>query len=71
VNAETLPTDRCPRCGSTFRCGATGPDPCACTSVTLDAALQAQLRERFDGCLCLDCLRALAAGHARDAASGR
>jgi hypothetical protein len=60
VNAPPPRLDRCPRCGSAFRCGAAGPDPCACTTVTLGATLQAQLRERYRGCLCLDCLRALA-----------
>ena len=37
-----------------------GPAPCPCTTVTLSAALQAQLRERYPGCLCLICLRELA-----------
>jgi len=36
--------------------------PCACTGITLDAALQQRLRERYTGCLCMNCLRALAAG---------
>jgi hypothetical protein len=36
--------------------------PCACTGVTLDAGLQQHLRERFIGCLCMRCLRALAGG---------
>jgi hypothetical protein len=30
--------------------------------VALDAATLAQLRARYAGCLCLDCLAALAAG---------
>jgi len=54
--------DRCPRCGSAFACGAAAPGPCPCSTVTLDPALRARLRARFDGCLCLDCLRALAQG---------
>ncbi len=53
--------DRCPRCGGAFRCGAAGPAPCACSSVTLSAALQSQLRQTYSGCLCLDCLREMAA----------
>jgi len=60
VNTPAPRPDRCPRCGGAFHCGAAGPDSCACTTITLGAALQAQLRERYDGCLCLDCLRALA-----------
>ena len=41
-----------------------GPAPCPCTAVTLPAALQADLRQRYTGCLCGACLRALAAGAA-------
>ncbi len=54
--------DRCPRCGGVFACGAAGAAPCACTTVVLPPASLAALRGRYDGCLCLDCLRALAAG---------
>ena len=35
--------------------------PCACTSVTLSADRLAALERTFDGCLCLACLRTLAA----------
>jgi Cysteine-rich CWC len=44
-----------------------GAEPCICTGVTLDAALQQRLRERFSGCLCLRCLQALARGATLDA----
>jgi hypothetical protein len=50
---------RCPRCGGTFRCGAADRVPCACTTVRLDDRTRAFLRDRFVGCLCLDCLRSL------------
>ncbi|MDP1650658.1 MAG: cysteine-rich CWC family protein [Rubrivivax sp.] len=60
MSTEPQASDRCPRCGATFACGAAGPDPCACTTVTLGAALQERLRTQFRGCLCLACLRALA-----------
>lgn len=53
--------DRCPRCGGTFHCGAADPGPCACTAIDLDAALLAELRARYTGCLCLACLRELLA----------
>ena len=52
---------RCPRCGGAFHCGANAAPPCACTTLTLDAALLATLRERFDACLCLACLGQLQA----------
>jgi hypothetical protein len=47
----------CPRCGQPFRCGIGDAGPCACTGITLDAATLNRLRERYQGCLCLDCLR--------------
>ena len=53
--------DRCPRCGGGFHCGMRDAAPCPCSAVSLSAALQARLRERYAGCLCLACLRALAA----------
>jgi hypothetical protein len=58
-------TERCPRCGGGFHCGIDDAGPCACTGITLDAALQQQLRERYSGCLCLRCLQALAKAQAQ------
>ncbi|WP_425261512.1 cysteine-rich CWC family protein [Rubrivivax sp. RP6-9] len=62
---QTLPataaTDTCPRCGGGFHCGAHDPVPCPCSDLALGAALQATLRQRYSGCLCLTCLQALAA----------
>jgi len=61
VSASTATaTDRCPRCGATFHCGAAGPGPCPCAGIDLGAALQWRLREPFVGCLCLACLQAVA-----------
>lgn len=54
-------TARCPRCGGAFHCGLRDPAPCACTTVTLDAATLARLRAAYHGCLCLACLHALSA----------
>lgn len=68
VNLQPL-DDRCPRCGGGFHCGVSDAAPCACTTVQLSAALQAQLRQRWSGCLCLRCLQALAAGAPLDAAA--
>lgn len=53
--------DRCPRCGGAFHCGANDAAPCACTTLQLDDATLADLRQRYSGCLCLGCLRELAA----------
>ena len=54
--------DRCPRCGGGFHCGINDAEPCACTALQLDDATLADLRQRFTGCLCLACLREIAAG---------
>lgn len=58
-----LPTSRCARCGGGFHCGAHDERPCACASLSLDAALLAELRRRYSGCLCLACLRELGQAH--------
>ena len=52
---------RCPRCGGAFHCGVNDPQPCACTGLRLEVALLAQLRQRYEGCLCLACLAQLQA----------
>ena len=46
----------CPRCGSAFHCGVNDSEPCACSSLKLDAATLRGLREQFTDCLCLNCL---------------
>lgn len=56
--------DRCPRCGGGLRCGAADNMPCACSKLQLPVDLQVRLRAQFSGCLCLDCLSALAADEA-------
>ncbi len=62
----TAADSRCPRCGGSFHCGVHDPAPCACTTLVLSAELQARLRERYTGCLCLRCLQELAAPQARN-----
>jgi len=57
------PDDRCPRCGGAFHCGANDAAPCACTALPLDAVTLTELRARYTGCLCLACLRQIAAAH--------
>jgi hypothetical protein len=54
-------SDRCPRCGGAFHCGVADAAPCRCSTLVLSAGLQAALRERWSGCLCLKCLAELAA----------
>ena len=59
-NTPGCTPDTCPRCEGPFGCGVAGPEPCACTTLTLSANLQAALRQRYNGCLFLNCLRELA-----------
>jgi hypothetical protein len=54
--------DRCPRCGSSFHCGAHDAAPCACSTIKLTPELLAELRQRYNSCLCLACLADVAAG---------
>ncbi len=55
---------RCPRCGKAFHCGAQDAT-CECAQVQIDDALRAELQQRYVGCFCVACLRALqAAGNA-------
>ena len=61
MDATPDPSDRCPRCGEAFHCGASDPAPCPCMTVTLSPALLARLRSEYEGCLCLRCLAQLAA----------
>jgi Cysteine-rich CWC len=53
---------RCPRCGGNFHCGVKDPEPCACTSIALDALTLERLRGEYDACLCVGCLGDIAAG---------
>ncbi|HEV7912601.1 MAG TPA: cysteine-rich CWC family protein [Albitalea sp.] len=59
---------RCPRCAGLFRCGAADAAPCACSGVSLPAALLAELRSRYTGCLCLACLREVQSGAPKEKA---
>ena len=73
MNGEAIPamtTERCPRCGAGFHCGMNDAGPCACAGLALPARLQAQLRARYTGCLCVRCLAALAADAAALEAAG-
>jgi hypothetical protein len=62
AQARSSATDRCPRCGSAFHCGMNDAAPCACTGIALDTPTLQRLRQLYSGCLCLECLHALAAG---------
>ena len=52
----------CPRCGRNFLCrGDDDIAHCQCAAVDLSPEDRAYISDRFEGCLCVDCLRALAA----------
>ncbi len=49
---------RCSKCGVSFDCG--GLLGCWCRDIKLDATTLATMKERYDDCLCPDCLKQLA-----------
>lgn len=51
----------CPRCGGGFGCGAQA-GRCDCFDIRLTEPQRQALAARYSGCLCLACLRELAAG---------
>ncbi|WP_271008302.1 cysteine-rich CWC family protein [Paucibacter sp. B51] len=61
--ARTLLNDRCPRCGGGFHCGAADAH-CDCFDLRLSPALRERLAAMYSSCLCLACLRELAAQEA-------
>ena len=56
--AERRPTV-CESCGTDFGCGAQLAG-CWCSELKLSDETRAELRARFDGCLCRDCLERFA-----------
>jgi hypothetical protein len=50
----------CGHCGSAFSC--TQALGCWCGTIKLDPSQLIWIKERFDNCLCPDCLTAVAAG---------
>lgn len=53
------PSISCEACGQPFTCGAQ-LSGCWCMEVTLSETVRAELRTRFQGCLCRACLEHLA-----------
>ncbi|MGB0711940.1 MAG: cysteine-rich CWC family protein [Gammaproteobacteria bacterium] len=56
---------QCPRCGRPFICQRDDIKRCDCASVNVPGALLEQIRDRFDGCLCISCLTTLKAEQRR------
>lgn len=55
----------CEACGETFNCGATLAG-CWCSDVKLSEMTRADLRSRYNRCLCRACLESLADGSRPD-----
>lgn len=53
------PTETCEACGNVFSCGASLAG-CWCSEVKLTDEVRAQLRERYQHCLCRSCLERFA-----------
>lgn len=60
----------CPRCGTPFTCQADQIEHCDCAGVALDDETRQQIELRFEGCLCLRCLRTLKAESGRTRTNG-
>lgn len=60
----------CESCGETFTCGAQ-LSGCWCMEVKVSEAARAQLRDRFQRCLCRACLERFAAGNEENVTAGR
>ena len=48
--------EKCVRCHGTFECSADQKSPCWCSEVKLTEALLAELRNKYENCLCPTCL---------------
>ena len=64
IRPDKRPPRECEACGQSFVCGASIRG-CWCIQIKLDAPVRQQLRERFKGCLCSDCLERFSASARR------
>jgi hypothetical protein len=49
----------CPRCGNAFECKPGNITQCQCYGIGLNAEQRAYIEQRYDDCLCRDCLQYL------------
>ncbi len=54
-------TKYCPRCRTRFECKVGSILLCQCTSVSLTEAESNYLHEKYEDCLCTDCMKELKA----------
>ncbi|PZP33271.1 MAG: hypothetical protein DI603_07785 [Roseateles depolymerans] len=60
VNGDLMPST-CPRCGGGFDCGARA-GRCDCFDIRLTPEQREAVAQRWQGCLCVACLRDIAGG---------
>ena len=49
-------TKSCPRCKKNFECKPVNITQCQCFGITLTTELKASIEQRYNDCLCIDCL---------------
>lgn len=54
-------TKYCPRCNNTFQCKMGSILLCQCSTIELNEEERNYIRERFDDCLCVFCIKELRA----------
>jgi hypothetical protein len=53
----------CPRCQAVFECKVGSILLCQCTTVILNEEERAYIQEKFDDCLCAECMKAMKAAY--------
>ena len=48
---------KCPKCENNFVCNNINIIKCGCMEVPLNNTAREMISERYDGCLCVDCLK--------------
>ena len=52
-------TKTCPRCNNNFECKAGDIAHCQCSNIKLNIEEKSFIEERYDDCLCINCLTEL------------
>ncbi|MEO6611003.1 MAG: cysteine-rich CWC family protein [Chitinophagaceae bacterium] len=50
-------TKNCPRCKTVFECKPGNITQCQCFGLVISAELRAYIEQRYNDCLCRDCLQ--------------
>lgn len=57
-NKRPFEQKKCPRCGNTFTCSTSAK--CWCFEVDVTSETMEMIQDKFQGCLCPDCLKSFA-----------